>query len=304
MRIFISIILTVILSVNTWTSTQAQLSSECKIYWKRQDSLNKIKPEYFKTYVLEPAIRNTKVSEQNKKFLNELYKHLKLSFNERVSIPTLETPIFPIFKFEENQLGVFATPKYDCYKKNGSTQCDNIRAENIEIKNSKEYPKDQNYSSNPKLTAYKQAYHNLVKNNQIYIYTIDSKYSDKIVEFSHFSSVSLEYYHYMLKDQTAQNVIIGSPFNIELEYHNFPEIDEKIISQEKLKCYDRVYEYKQLKTFAILKGVENIYFSYADNFPINDDSNRFKRSLIMLMEDGTIVTLWSESINRNGGDNL
>jgi hypothetical protein len=308
MRIALYITLIVLFSVNTLTSLKAQyysgLSEECKKYFIRRDSLNKIKPDYFKTHVLEPAIQNTKVSEQNRKFLNELYKYIKLPFNERVSIPILETPIFPIFKLNKNQLGVFVLPKYDCYKKNGYTRCDNIRAEYIEIKKSLDYPKDQNFSSNPKLTTYKQAYHKLVKNNQIYVYTIDSKYSDEIVELSRFSGVSLEYYHYMLKDQTAQNVIIGSPFDLELKYLNFPEIDEKIISQEKLECYDRVYEYKQLKTFAILKGVENIYFTYADNFPINDDSNRFKRSLVMLMEDGTIVTLWSESINRNGGDNL
>jgi hypothetical protein len=153
MRIFISIILTVIFSVNTWVCAQAQdysgFSSECKKYFMRQDSLNKIKPDYFRTHVLEPAIRNTKVTEQNKKFLNELYKHLKLSFIEQVTIPILETPIYPIFKLEENQLGVFATPKYDCYSKDGYTKCDNIRAEHTEVINSAKYQKDSNFSSNP-----------------------------------------------------------------------------------------------------------------------------------------------------------
>ena len=89
------------------------LDRECIAYIEEWEKLNATKATYFKTVILPKALSNPALTEQNRAFLLALETYLNQSVDEARAIPTTEQLLFPVFKLEENELGVFGFPAYD-----------------------------------------------------------------------------------------------------------------------------------------------------------------------------------------------
>ena len=233
--------------------THANSQVDCAQYWNRQDSLNRIKLDYFKHQILEPAKNSNSIPKSNIEFLEELYNHLNLSWIERESTPTLERPIFPVFRLEEGHLGIFSFPKYNCYKnERGYTTCDNLSAEKKAIINN---PSEQNepvYNPNPELKPNTDAFEEIASKKDVRVFTSSGNYLDQVTQLSSYADECLEYYHYQLKNQTAEVPLFATGCDLKLVLRSNTEIDKKVESQYAKGCYDCSFEYEPVKTFATL----------------------------------------------------
>ena len=274
---------------------------DCAQYWQKQDSLNSIKLDYFKNEILNPAQNSKSIPKSNIAFLEELYKYLNLSRIERESTLTLQRPIFPVFRLEEGYLGIFSFPKYHCYKnEQGYTNCDNISAEKKALlSNTTEQNK---LVDNPKarLISNTAAFEEIVSSKNVRVFTSSTSYHDQVTQLFSYEDECLEYYLYQLEKQSAEVPLFATVFDLKLVFNSNTEIDKIVENQYADGCYDCSFEYEPVKTFATLDGVDNIYFTYTDTFPLNNKLNYPERAIRMMLNDGTVVVLWSESIDLFG----
>ncbi|BDD05293.1 hypothetical protein [Aureibacter tunicatorum] len=300
-NIFVTTLVLLSASLAVAQETNVSTQVDCVKYLNRQDSLNRIKLEYFKTQILEPAKKSNSIPKSNIEFLEALYSHQNLSWVERESTPTLDKPIFPIFRLEEGQLGIFSFPKYNCYKnERGYTTCDNLSAERKVIFNNLSEENEAVYDPNPELKPNQDAFNKIVSKGEVIVFTSNTKYLDQVVQLSSYADECLEYYHYQLKNQTAEKPLFATRFELKLDIKPNSKIDKKIESQYAKGCYDCSFKYEPVKTFATLEGIDNIFFTYTDTFPLNNQLNNPERTIRMLLKDGTVVILWSESIDLFG----
>ncbi|MFN0729459.1 hypothetical protein [Polaribacter gochangensis] len=96
------------------------------------------------------------------------------------------------------------------------------------------------------------------------------------------------------------NPLVVSPYNINVEFGNWSNIDSLIKDNIINKCSDCLNSYDKNKTFAKLKGTKNVFFSFNNPTPNRDDSYTPSRSLFYITEDNKIVNLWSDSIDLFG----
>ncbi|GAB2775483.1 hypothetical protein GCM10010465_22460 [Actinomadura fibrosa] len=54
------------------------------------------------------------------------------------------------------------------------------------------------------------------------------------------------------------------------------------------------------KTFARVKGTNNLFFAFADTFPINNELDTPSRALILVNEKDELIYLWYEEIDLFG----
>ena len=201
---------------------------------------------------------------------------------------------------EENHLGVFAFPKYNCYKHaSGHTVCDDITAEYLAMRKYPMVHPGSAYYQDPKLQPSPKALADIVTNTMIRVYTANTSYVDEVVEFSSYTSSCLNYYHYQLANQESRKAVFGTSYDLLLDHFDYPEID-RAIEEQYVRCTDCSVEFEPVKTFATMQGINDIYFTYTDTFPLNDKLNYPARSIRMQLHDGTLVSLWSESIDLFG----
>lgn len=272
----------------------------CDSYWAKIDSVNSIKTNYFEENIVNPSITSDDISEENKEFLFTFLSFLKKDKKEQYSTPTPLLPLFPIFILKKNQLGIFCNTKYEL-DKNKSLVDYTIESKVIEIKNYSHAGHPKNFG---KLIHYPRLLDTLLTldKRSIYVYTKNRIRPSSVTNFGVYKNECLHYYHYPINLKVGKNekVLFGSTFKLDLEFNNYPEVDLAFKKQHGGNCLDCGYKYEEKKSFAKLKGVENLFFVYSDSFPLNNKLNYPLRGLYMRLNDGTLVSLWYEELDLFG----
>ncbi|MFD2999868.1 hypothetical protein ACFS7Z_05825 [Pontibacter toksunensis] len=281
-------------STTTTTAEEATeaLRQECAAHFEEWEKLNSTRAAYFKTVVLPKALSNPELTEQNKAFLLALDTYLNQSEEEVRATPTTAQLLFPIFKLKEDELGVFSFPAYD-YK---SESFLDISAENRILTSSK-LTATIDSTSIDKVVFHPQLADSLFRNQDqtFTAFTTGRKVETKVVNFGSYAGECLEYYNYLIDSQpfkASDKVLFGSRYNLDLAYRNYPEVDAQMKRQLKKECADCPDSSEFEKTFATLKGVPDLYFTYADTFPLNNSLDTPSRALVMRMENNKVVYLW------------
>lgn len=293
-----------LLIVTNWGVAQQTKSGEavdCSKYWIRQDSLNKIMLDYFKNQIIDVASRKKDIPQENLEFLKELYRYLNLTRDQQAAIAALRKPIFPIFRLNDGRVGVISFPQYKCsVGANNVTQCEDISAEKTALRKAESMPSGSGFDIETEFTPDTKVFSQLVTNKTIQIYTTSTNVIDQVTLFSNYVGECLEYYHYQLRNQIIKEPLFGTYFELKLKYGRHHEIDQTMERQFAAGCYDCQFKYEPVTTFATLQGIDNIYFSYTDTFLLNNQFDYPERAILMRIADGTVVTLWAESVDLFG----
>ncbi|RDV14410.1 hypothetical protein DXT99_14920 [Pontibacter diazotrophicus] len=275
------------------------LIRECTTYLEEWEKLNATKAAFYTTVVLPKALANPELPEQNRVFLLALETYLNQSVEEARAVPTTEQLLFPIFKLEEKELGIFGFPAYD----HTNESFIDISAEN-KILTSSRLTATIDSTAIDKVVFHTELADSLFRNTDqtFTAFTTGRKVQTKVVNFGSYAGECLEYYNYLIDSQpfkATDKVLFGSRYNLDLTYKHYPAIDAQLQRQVKKECEDCPNSREQEKTFAALKGVDDIYFTYADTFPLNNELETPLRGLVMKM-GSKIVYLWYAEVDLFG----
>ncbi|WP_162054159.1 hypothetical protein [Pontibacter pamirensis] len=275
------------------------LIRECSAYMEEWEELNATKAAFYTTVVLPKALANPELTEQNKAFLLALETYLNQSVVEAHAVPTTEQLLFPIFKLEEKELGIFGFPAYD----HTSESFIDISVEN-KILTSSRLTATIDSTAIGEVVFHTELADSLFTNTDqtFTAFTTGRKVQTKVVNFGSYAGECLEYYNYLIDSQpfkSTDKVLFGSRYNLDLAYRNYPAIDAQLQRQVKKVCEDCPNSREHEKTFAALKGVDDIYFTYADTFPLNNELETPLRGLVMKM-GSKVVYLWYAEVDLFG----
>lgn len=273
------------------------LVRECTEYWAEIQRLNSIAADYFTKEFLPKALTNPALPGQNREFLLALKAYLDQP--KEASYLAVEQVLLPIFKLNKDELGILAFPKYDI----DNPDILNVSLEHKILAQHKLVPA-YNKLSHTKLARHPFLADSLFKNRNrsVYTYTAQRKVKNRITNFASYHGECLLYYNYLLDDKLFtgdDKVLFGSRYSLDLIYKGQPEIDALLKSQYKKKCQDCPNSGELQRTFASLKGVEGLYFIYADTFPLNNKLETPLRGLVMKMND-KLVYLWHAEVDLVG----
>ncbi|MFD0975380.1 hypothetical protein [Salinimicrobium gaetbulicola] len=291
-------------SDTTLLTEKKKIKSEadrCNRYWSRLDSLNQIKYNFFVDNVYETAIRNSDIPKANREFLEALKNDLNTLRNEKYTKFTLEQLLIPVFNLDTNKLGMIGIPKYDR----------EIKSKLVEINSERDLLKQTDHFKNNgldnlgKLVHYQSMFDSVFagQDNSYFLYTDSRKTKTKVLGFGFYYDECLEYYHYPISKKNLEDeekVLFASKYPLELEFESHPEIDSLIKNAYADGCYDCSFKFEPETVFATIKGVENLYFTYTDTFPLNNKFDYPERALIMRINDSTKVDLWIEDVDLFG----
>ena len=261
------------------------LRQQCSSYWKQMDSLNAMKVKFFEERILNAAINNSDVSDANKDFLKALFKELKQPWSETRKIPFYQRALVPVFSLEEGQRSVIelSVYEYDLLQeaKKGIQGIDTLGT-----------------------FRFPELFQKLESKTDLgfYAFTENGKTTVKLQHFSYFISECDDRFSFGLDNSNLNSddkVMFLSKFPLDLEFKSSAEIDQLWESQHKYFCYDCVFEFEPRTVFAKLSGVENVYFTYTDTFPLNTGFKFPQRAIMMQMGD-SFVDLWSEEVDLFG----
>jgi hypothetical protein len=235
---------------------------------------------------------------ENKGFLLSLLKDLKRQPNADSLLLTTDYSIYPIFQLKQGQTGIKGIIGLD----DTDERSEEFAKEHHLLKENFGY---QSIDSVGKLVYFTEEFSELFKDNppKFHYYTLRRKGSSKLTNLAYLGDDCLSYFHYdiSLSDkEKTDSILFGSKFSLDLEFGSFPIIDKAFKTQFAENCMDCPTNYPDQKTFAKLKGVEGIYFVYADDFPLNTKLARPSRSIVLQKEDGSVVTLWKSEIDLSG----
>jgi hypothetical protein len=103
-----------------------------------------------------------------------------------------------------------------------------------------------------------------------------------------------------LNDDGLSTPLVASPYQLEIEYGNWPEIDALIEQNPVYKCSDCPHSYDKAKTFARLKGTTDVFFTFHGPEKEAEDSYTPNRSLLYVTTNREIIPLWADAIDLFG----
>lgn len=270
---------------------------ECMAHWDsimRKDSL---KVDYFIQHIM-PDTLDADMPTSNKIFLQALNISLSKDFQENAKQSIIEYPLSPILKIE-GQLGVFKEPEYGTI--DGGTM--DITKEYEQLLASG-YFKTREFG-NDEWIYFPKIFNALMdgKSKELYIYTDRDVKKSPLVNFGFYDNECTPVYIYSFNTKPFKkddHILFASPYLLELEYGTYPDVDFSIHKQYRRDCQDCPHSNHISKSFAKLKGTNDLYFMYADSFPDNRKVDYPYRSLVMKMNDGYFVDLWYDGMDTFG----
>lgn len=262
--------------------------TDCDKYWERRFPDDSLKTKY-----INEIISNNSLTENNINFLNALKPENedKLAFKKVLS---------PIFRLSNSEIGILSFPKY---KQVGNRFVQfSKEMDLIEKYGRKEYDMD-NFG---KIKFYPMILDSVYEQKSkpiINYYAVNKIGSTQIKDLGEYYSECLEYYEYSIETTNISindKLLFSSPFEIDLIFENNHKVDSLLENDYKKECYDCPNSTKLQKTFARLKGTNNLYFVYADTFPINNELDTPSRALILINKENEIVYLWYDEIDLFG----
>ena len=279
--------------------SRQELVRECEAYWAERKKLNARKADYFEKNVLAKALATPEVSEQNRKFLLDLKVYLRQSVAERSELLAPRQLLFPIFKLNKDELGIVGLPAYD-YTNHSLIDI----SEESRLLSQHQTKTDVVPHTETEVVFHKAIADSLFKqlDRVVYTFTAQKPVKTQLQHFGSYTGECLEYYLYQLDAKpfdSQDKVMFGSRYNLNLTYKNHPEIDKLYKEQSRPQCADCPNSDEFTTTFANLTGVEDLYFTYADTFPLNNQLNTPSRGLVMKMDD-KLVYLWYAEVDLVG----
>lgn len=265
--------------------------TECEKYWSLRFPKDSVKQNYLDRIILKNP---NGLTDNNKRFVSAL----KNQDNSKLAIDNI---LFPIFRLSEDEIGIFSFPKY----KQVDGKFIDISRETALVENFNEI--NENAINHYKKTVYYQQVLDSLYTNQekpiIRYYTTSTSKSAQIKDLGIYTGECIEYYQYSFDTTNLSEndkVLFGSTLDIDLVYESNPKIDSLLKNQVKKECLDCPSSSHLEKTFAKLQGTDNLYFIYADTFPLNNELDTPSRGLILLNEHDNIVYLWYDEIDLFG----
>lgn len=96
------------------------------------------------------------------------------------------------------------------------------------------------------------------------------------------------------------DLLIASPYLIELDFGNWSDKDKIIQNQPIHDCYDCLHSNKLIKTFAKLKGTNGFYFTYVGDRGNTEKLDTPSRGLIYIDESDNVYNIWDDEIDLFG----
>jgi hypothetical protein len=272
----------------------------CEEYYANRSRLDSLKIDYFNRNIFQRSLKNPELTPSNKTLLLILKNYLNRTDSVGKFLLTTDQPFFPIFTIEKNNTGVVGFPYYG---PSSSSREDNSLEYKL-IKKSGYFDKPESFYAG-KIDYFQNIFDSLYaeRSAEIFIYTDKGRKTSRLLNLGYYSDECLEYYYYPIERSAfskGDKILLGSNYLIDLEYKNNPMIDSLIHQQNKRECYDCLESENLAVTFAQIKGVEDLYFTYADTFPVNDKLYVPSRALVMRMDDNSIVYLWFEGMDLFG----
>ncbi len=97
---------------------------------------------------------------------------------------------------------------------------------------------------------------------------------------------------------TQEALMFASPFEPALEFGNYPEVDSLLSAHYPDICNDCPNSWEYQRTFARLKGLEEIYFSYAEEPGKGLDEVDTPLRAAFYVRDSLVIPLWEEYTDR------
>ncbi|WP_338815435.1 hypothetical protein V9L05_22755 (plasmid) [Bernardetia sp. Wsw4-3y2] len=274
---------------NTVKDTTIQQDfTDCEKYWKLHFPTDSIRINY-----LNEILKINQLSENNQKFITQLK-------NVSSSKLVVDNAIFPIFRSNKSQIGVLAFPNYG--NKNDAVTAETKLLENINIDYNLIKPEEYD-----KVRFYPQLLDSVYRGKEkpaIYYYTNKERKKTRIKDLGILLADCTEYFEYSFDTRNinlSDTILFGSPFQIDLIYENNMKVDSLIKNEiTPTHCFDCPSSSHLSKTFARLKGTTNIYFVFADTFPLNNELDTPSRALVLLTDENTIIYLWNKEIDLFG----
>lgn len=264
-------------------------SSECDNYW-----INRFPNDSLKAVYIDTLISQNQLSEINLLFLNTLKQQTEkdLAFKNVLS---------PIFRISETEIGILTFPHYKFVNNKfipDSKELDLIKNFDTTSSNSIDhFGKIQYYP-----TVLDSLYSGQTKPSINY-YAINSTGATQVMQLGVYVDECLEYFEYTIDTTNISikdKLLFSSPYIIDLTFESNPKVDLLIQNDYKEECLDCPTSMKLQKTFARVKGTDNLYFVYADTFPINNELDTPSRALILTNRKDEIKYLWYSEIDLFG----
>lgn len=123
------------------------------------------------------------------------------------------------------------------------------------------------------------------------------------MELASYEDECLEYFEYLI-DTTSisleDKVLFSSPYVIDLVFENNPEVDLLLQKDYREDCVDCPNSTKFQRSFARISGTNNLYFVFADTFPLNNKLDTPSRALILINHKNEVIYLWYDEIDLFG----
>ena len=262
---------------------------DCETFWANRMPKDSIKSKY-----IDRALADKALPENNRLFLEALKQDQKEGF-------AFEHTLAPIFRLSTDQTGILSFPRFN---KADETFKD-ISIE-YSLINGKHPDFGANVETAKQATLYPELSDSLwgrTAKPEVYIYTTTASGTASIDKLGAYNGACLQYYTYSLNSSSntgTEKTFFCSPYSIDLVYENSPEVDSLIHSAYNQNCLDCPMSMEHEQTFARLKGTNNLYFVYADTFPVNNQLDAPSRALVFVNEDQQVIYLWHEEIDLFG----
>ncbi|PKP41550.1 MAG: hypothetical protein CVT95_12815 [Bacteroidetes bacterium HGW-Bacteroidetes-12] len=294
-KLYILFNLFIIISCKSQEKTQ-NISEKDRI-----EDCEKVWTNRFPNDTLRVEFINKIISENKEKLTNNNLDFLTSLKLLNQSDLVINNVLFPIFRLSNSEIGVLAFPTYKL-------------EENSLIPTSNEMLLIEKYDTVAnssiehygKIRFFPQVLNSVYAEKEkptINYFTTKKTGKTKIMDLGKYVDECLEYFEYSFDTTNisiSDKILFGSPFQIDLIYENNSKIDLLLKNDNFKDCIDCPNSMQLQKSFARLKGTDNLYFVYADTFPINNELDTPSRALILIKENNDIVYLWYDEIDLFG----
>ncbi|WKV13221.1 hypothetical protein [Marivirga harenae] len=265
--------------------------NNCDDYFKSRYPNDSVKASLIDEII---SIKGDSLSANNLKLLKSLKTQEKtLAFKHSIN---------PVFRLKKEELSLIFYPHYERTK------------EGVPVPVSKEIDLIKRYDTtnnelaflSNKIKYFPQILDSIYSGQEkpfIYFYTPSKMDSTRVIDLGKFYGECLYYHEYIL-DPTyiamRDSLLLASSMKLDLAFGNEPRIDSLIQEGYNKACLDCPSSEYLAKTFAKLEGTDNLYLTYADSFPINDEYDTPFRALVMINEGIEVKYLWYSEVDLFG----